>query len=692
MDIITLRVLNTVHKLNISEEEFKDIEREQGEIDHTGIYIATVKKKHAVYVNHDDKHRIMIKKGDFEYPSRILLKTLITFKNVPEQIYILHRIGKYRSQDTVVKHTANNMSELKDRILQRFRDGYPQELGVEGDSDVYDKAEKRRKAKKKRPEEITKQLKALYWLFDEKFEDKEIYSRINVARIIKVWKHKNKRTALFQENQCYRVDRSAMYHNYENIDRVAYKIKTYTPRDKEYNYVCPGREVGLSINGEYIELWIDDDLFEKVNPAELEILQGIGYRDKFWFLKADKMVELQREVRITQTDYRRAKEDEEAKEILEKNIEDQFENGEVKRKGFIFTPDSVSYEGIKVSGDGMKAHIVKKNLIVLEEPNFNQIWEGYIEEILDIHVDTNYYPYDREICFSIGEKRLKVGKVNIIIVGEKGRMNVNGFRVARNEIEEIIKRAINYKTQKAYDKFLEKTSKVSLRLQRALETGFFQFEVDLTGNGDCELSLKEKKMILAIPIVRENNKNYVVVGKEKFSIKNIHSFFRLDKMDSRSMWRYEGSPLQKIVIQLHKAVHKLTPEDISKLISHGINNYRKVVAKQRRLDNIKIKKSKEFLQNAIRLSKAVKIDGGWKVLGISGTIYTVDEKNIGVNKILKDGKEEYLCIVDVETDIDVEWGKNDAIAKRLLMLSKDIKVASEIDVLGDRMDQHWAEI
>ena len=677
MDLITLRVLNTIHKLSITEEEFKDIEEEQNTI-HTGIYIATVKGDNSILIDHDEKHRIMIMPvKDAQPKKRVLFKTL-TFKDVPENVYVLHRIGKYKALDDKIKHIANNMEELKEIILMRFTDSYPQELGGEYD-DVWGEADERRKAKLKKPKIVEDQLKALYWLFGEDYNDEGIPSRLNIPRIIKVWKHKNKRTALFQEKECWTAERSPMYHSYEKIDRITYKIKTYTPKDKEYNCVCPNREVGLSNNSDYSEVWLDDNLFEKVPSSEIEIIMRLAKKDGFWLLNADKYFEIQHHIKNECKRMVRGEEEEEAKKILVENIQKQFKDGKVVRNGITFTKDNISYEGIVVKGDKMDEYIVRNNLVFLEYPDFNEMIDDYIEELLKIHTDTNYYPYMKTMTFQ-GKANLEVNGVKIEVVREKGRITVNGYRIAKEDVEEVVKSAIRHKDE--YNEYVAGVSKTCLKMQKILKRCYFKFELDVTGTNDCALSLKERKMILVIPVIQGN---FIIVNDKQFKIKNVRSFVNLDV--SYVDWRYNGSPLQKFCVQLHKAVKDISEQEISLLIEEGMSNYSKQVEEQRKIDKVKIDKSKKFIENAVRISKAVKINDGYLVKGLSGTEYTVNSKTLAVYK-----GDDYICIVDVKTDNKTEWGLNDAVAKRLLMLSKDVKVAKEVHTLGDKMDAHWQEI
>lgn len=669
MDIITLRVINEVHGLGLTEAQLQDIETETQAKERSGQYVAARTKDSAVIVDHDEKHVIELKDIVCPAPSRILFKTLITFKDVPDYFYTLHKIGKYRGE-VQIKYRASNIEELKDRIIKRFSDGVPHELGGEYD-EVW--GSDKPKAKRLRPEAVETQLRAIYTLFGEEWTDADIPSRLNVARIIKVWSLKNRRVALFQEKECYTVDKGGgCFHNYQDVDRITYKIKAYCPKDKEYNYVCPNREVGLTTNSDFMETWLDDNLFEKVSGDELEIIMQ---HKVCWLLDADKYFEIQHSVKNEQRQRIRAQQAEETNELLTKNIKEQFKNGSVVRKGILFTKRSIEYEGLKLTGDDIDGYIVRNNIVFLEEPKFEDMFYDYIKEVFKIHTDTNYYPPAITMKFH-GIVQFKIGNVTVQATEEKGRLKINGLRVAREDFEEVAKSALQYETQSEYDKYVQSVSKVCLKMQRILAKGFFEFEVDLA-------PLKNKKMVMVLPVTNDG----IMVSGRAYKIKNVRSFCNLDVTNSSAMWRYEGSPLQKFCNHLYKAVKGLEVQNIAKLVREGIDNYNKKVAEQKKLDQVKVEASREFLANAVRLTNAQKVKDGYLVKGISGNEYTVNEKTAAVYH-----KDEYVCIVDMKSDKETEWGKNDIVAKRLLMLAKDMKVAREVHTLGDRMDKTWQEL
>ncbi|MFA4935497.1 MAG: hypothetical protein WC568_06645, partial [Candidatus Methanoperedens sp.] len=180
MDINALRVFNALHSLSISEKEFALIESEQGHTERTGLFIGCVKEGHAVCVSHDENHKIIIKniKADFPTPCRVLFKTAITFDNLPQEVYTLHSIAQYKALDADIKHRADNLEELKDRICDRFIDKNPKDLGH-----CYDECylrsysdDKKQEWKNLKTRLIDSQLRALFWLFNEDYQrfEKEV--------------------------------------------------------------------------------------------------------------------------------------------------------------------------------------------------------------------------------------------------------------------------------------------------------------------------------------------------------------------------------------------------------------------------------------------------------------------------------------------------------------------------------------
>lgn len=746
MDGCTLRVFNELHNLGMTEADFTEIEEEASHKERSGLWIQYVKDKNVVGVNHDSGHKIFINSYEREIErgritatpkTRILLKTLITFKDVPLEVYTLHRTAKYRGLDTSIKKTANNIGELKEIIITRL--GAQKRYTLGGDYsnvEVDGSTEDRRKAKDKKPIIIQRELAAVAWLFNEEYKDCVVDSRMNIPRIIKVWTLKNKRLALFQEKECWSNKRClGLFSRWEDVDRVTYSIKTYTPKDKEYNYVAPGREVALSSNDRYAEIWICDELIDKVNSQDLESIQSILITDpdlnrnalrtddededededdsnityrgyQFYLLTPDKLLGLQNKIRFVQTSARRSEEEKEAKELLEASIKKQFRAGKVSRNGLIITKKNFKYESIIVKGPDIEKFVVYKGILDLQEFDFNKILEAYFSFILALKQDTDYgYNTDKlKPGLRIGEeKTLCVGKINLCVKVTKQGVFLNDKRIMKDEVEEVVNKIINYKIQKEYDEYLLNISRTSLKLQSIINRGYFQFELDMNNNDDCSLGFDSKKLVIQIPVVREKDKNYVIVNNEKYSIRNISSFLKLDANNRKSDWRYDGSGLQRVINQLTKSIKDIPAKNIGLLITDGSKRYKKYVVEKQKVQREKLARSKEFIAHAVKVTKAKMIKNGYLVKGISGTVYSLNKDSLSVYILDNNGKPgKHLCIVDSyetrervseeEEKLYDEWRRNDKVAQRLLMLSQDVKVAREVYEKGDRMDKWWKEL
>jgi len=684
MDIITLRVFNETHKLGITEQEFEQIEEERKHRERTGLAVMLKKRGHYICISHDDKHKIII--HDLELnppttlPARILFKTLIIGFDVPEEIYTLHQIAHYRASDTEVKYIAQNLEELKTVICDRFADQYPKELG-EMYEEVYAESKGRKKNEARRPVLVEKQLKAIYWLFGEEYKNEDIPSRVNVCRIVRVFTQiKNRRVAIIQEKQDFTHTYGGMFRRSQEVDRLIYYIKSYKPSNQEYDYVSPNREIVKSTSVHYgenpNEVWVSDELFEKVTPNELE---AISRHAKEWtLLTPEKYKELSKDIRADYLREKRGKEAEEAERLLKQNIRRQFKKGKLTRAGIIYTRKKVSCETLSFQSDKISDFLVSTNILLDDRPNIIDIYEKFIDYIARTFTNTTE-------TITVNDMVIRIEKRNKDVL-------VNGIRIWKKDILGVLWEAITYTNQEQYEEWLRYISKVCLEFQEILQNGNLETTMCIRPNREenC-LEVPENEVKIAIPVKRENNRNWVMINKKEFVIKNLKSFLNLKTLMNYDYYPY-GDNLDKAVKTLYKALSKVTPADIAQLISEGIKQYKKA----QRLHRKKLKemeaKSKEFLSHAVELSKARKVKGGYFVKGTSQTTYFVNEEKCEVWTIKNGKQDQYLCIADIGETAEGKAGINDRIAKRLLCLSEDKKVANEIFGRGDKMDKHWLNL
>jgi hypothetical protein len=706
MDINALRVFDSLHSLGITEEEFGDLEKEQKALDRTGLYIRCVKMGYFIGVSHDEKHQIIIKetKKSFPTPCRVLFKTLITFDELPAEIYTLHAIAQYRALDTEMKFRANDREELKDRICERFIDNFPKQLGRFYDDTHYNELhsydeEKRATWGELKTKLIETQLQALFWLFGEdygRFEREVKVARKNVPRIIKVFERNNRRMAIIHRTDDYEKRRGGMMYNpawFERVQGSTLMIRCFKPSNPQYNYVDLNREMYLPNDiDESAEIWLDDDLFEKIEFPELKVLskrlfsgrEAENLNGRRWvLLTADEYNKKQTLLRIEVMSATRKHQEEEAERKLVKSIEAQFRKGKVVRQGITFTKNSIECEGVLVKNDKLGNFVMRNNIHLQREPEFSKIVKDFICYILNINtVWSNYSSGVNYICEFKGSETISIGKVDLHIESRKNNIFVNNHRIAKNDLVDVLFTALFHRNQKDFDQYLKYSSRVNLTLQKYLSDGGISFELKIDKTNDNSLPIKEEKMILSLPLHREKNKNFTTISGVDYQIQDLNALFDIGKdINSARIGYGGGGYLQRTIKLLYRAIKGITPKEIGEVIKNGEQEYTKLQENIRKENAVKLKKANGFLAEAVRLSKAKKLKDGFLVIGKSGKPYTVNSDTLAVYDVEKGKPGRYVCIVDMGTSTDTDWGRKDALAKRLLMLAHDLKVADEIHTL-----------
>jgi hypothetical protein len=246
-----------------------------------------------------------------------------------------------------------------------------------------------------------------------------------------------------------------------------------------------------------------------------------------------------------------------------------------------------------------------------------------------------------------------------IILEKKGNFYyINDYRINKHEIPDVLLQIICYQTLEKFNKFLEIVSKCSLKFHNAI-----------TNNLKKSLSsYSSKGFTIELKLQRKKNLNYLVVGKNKYKIKDTNTL--IDKQP------YNKVELIKLLLN---TIH-LDYTEIPTILADGEKRYKEA-----------IKKSEELLNKAIKTLGAIKkeyrIDGtnynGYEIKGKSGIKYFVIEpssSNSGfkIYKVLPNNNFDYVCIINKSNKGHI--GK-DALVSRLYALANDTLVAKDIYTL-----------
>lgn len=697
MKINALRVQNAIHNLGLTEKQIAKVEQEQNEKWRRGIAIMFKKKGVFICVNHDNKHNIVIwnknkfygwqndKKVKIKPNSRVLFKTLITF-DFPPQINTLHTIGTYRSGDSNdVRYQATNIEELKERVRDRFSDNYGKELGKFEFYSLYGEEEKKERYRQKRFELIKEQLKAVFWLFNEPYDFEPREVRANVNTIIKAFQKGNKRVAIIQKHSKWETNGGfrAEHREYELNE---FSVRAFKHTDLEYNYVNTGREFSGNV-------WVSDELLGSVTSKELDLISSKSDRS-FLLLTMDKYHQYKTHFRTEMLRLKRKEKEERIKNELVNKIQNDFQKkGEVIRQGGVrITTNSITQNGLTFKAQNLKDYIISERIYLLQEISLKKIYGDYLDRILKIEV--GYFDSTEKVYF-IGKHKIQIGKIKIKIEENKGRIKINDITIRKDEVKRVLLEAFDSKTQKQYQDYLIGIKKCSLRMRRLLNEGI-DITLRMPRSDDIGLDdeFSSKTIFFSIKPIREGQNYYVNLGDKKFRIKRLSPIYTLDGYYAN---KYNGDNADRIFDLLFQALEDVSANDIVNLMTNGVKAFEEREKEKARLEEIKYKEnarkekvSLEFIENAVKITHAEKREGGWIVTGTSGTQYWVTNQN-QVYLVEDDVATKYLCLVDMDSN-ETKWQKNDAIAKRILALSKDMSVAKEIWEQGDKMDKHWLNL
>jgi len=695
MNIQTLRVFNELKNLKLTDNDFESLEKEQSDKKRTGVFIQAVRGNKYIGVNHDKKHSIVIAeftKEEIIVPeSRILFNVLLTFKDVPEQLFILHNIFYRETKQCKALLIAKNVKAFKKCLCSVLSQ---KDFVTLGDWISYG-ASKEMIQKNERLKQ--KELQSLFWLFNDVYKQNPKKLRKNIPTITHVFICDNYRLAIFNEKCDYMKRSNTMYYSsMKHIKESVYKIKAFTPDNPRYNYVSPEREVFRYDYG--CEVWVHETLTGKISDDDLRVMSKRC--DKNWILLTpDEITNLNAFARAEMLINKREQSTNINKSKFEKKILQQYKNGKVVRFGIEFHKNSMKYEDLSFTGDSLSEYLINEHVLLSETPDFGKIIDGYIDYVLKPKPILNHQYGDIKAIESTfrGVTHLSYNRIKLHINTRNNYIYVNNSRISKADVITVVKKLRTFKNQNECDNYLTFSSKHNLQMQTAIEEkaislGFYIYP---TEDNCFTKNMSSYKVQFSLPVILVKNKVFTHIRNRKYRITKTTSLLKITKSISSSCTYYSGGNLERTINLLSEAIQDITPKEISFIIKDGITYAKKNLKEKKVIERKRIERSKEFIEHAIQLTKAKKVNGGYFVKGVSNKLYFIDSVNLQVWTIKKGAKDKYLCIVDSEVrnnDGTYKAQMNDRIAKRILMLSKDMVTAREIYENGDRVDDYWLSL
>lgn len=322
--------------------------------------------------------------------------------------------------------------------------------------------------------------------------------------------------------------------------------------------------------------------------------------------------------------------------------------------GITFTSDTITYEGqvLYLEREDWVYYLLRQSSFYfsLDSLNFEVIFEKFINNIC---------ADDRgkigDISFTLSCKTT-VNQKNI----KQTRNYINDIRINHNEISECLERALCFQKQEDFDYFLSEVSKCSLNIHKYLQRGIKLTVQDTFNN--CMISMQ-------FPLIRINNINYLVFGKNKFQVRNTNKIIKLQNCNDL---------IEVITILLDKNV--LTGVDykyIKKLIEISKKEFTNAIEKSKKLLK-DAEKTFKISMSDYKLDTG-KIIHGYLIKGKKRTyILEADAAHPEIkNSVYSYPEGNYICIVDKST---AQVGM-DKLVNRIYALHNDSLLASQIYTL-----------
>lgn len=644
MDIKTLRVSNEVYQLGLTEAELKQLEESlipQSE----GVLILFRKGDKEYGVEYDNNYKgidntifirdVNKKKDDMAYPCRILREKEFMFnisKEDCESIYyfLKHKASEFPMQNVTAFRSVDEFKLMLKLIMKN-------------------NAERRGNDIKYNMNDVD--LKHWYWLFDdkmpEKFEITDVHP--NIHQIIKVWELDNHRFSLATTS---------------SGDK--FKLMAFNNKDQKYNYIDVGRKFTHST-------FILDDL--PLADIEFDYLK-LCAPNQYTFTLVDR-TRYNEVVKINKLKIQRQREESEMQTLVKKETEKRFERLSIEPltiKGITFSNKVISLGDQMITGKISERRTKERygdkeiNVLSFIKENVN------LDKINDLDFNDLYNRFcerldDREFDGTLGSLRVKVERKTKTKSDDttSSQWKINDVRINKEEIVEMLKRAICFDNVADYNKLLKQVSKCSLLFHDMLNAGL-HFVVSANSSFDHETGEKTLKL----QVTRLKNHNYIKLGEKNIKIKNTSKIIARSTLNRARRQRYMS--LEESIAFFASDIFdpQLDSSDIASIIREGFKEHL-----------LAIKRSEEFLKDAVKNTKAKEAEmmneRGYFVTGISGKQYFLAKSA----KVYDVASKSYICIVDKTVGSSFQ---NDRIVSRLYALYNDSMVARAINTLKVRAE------
>ena len=330
-------------------------------------------------------------------------------------------------------------------------------------------------------------------------------------------------------------------------------------------------------------------------------------------------------------------------------------DGEFSFNDVTFSKNTIEYEKQILKSDNIDVKdIVSKFLTNLGDEyfNFDHVHEEFCLALAEKAVKDGIVAADFGTTHAVIEAETKTN-----IAGAKvTTVKVNDIRINRDEVAQVLQRALCYTKTDDFNYFLETVNKCSLRYHKYIASGLeLKIKDDIMGN----------TIEFKIAIEREKSRNFISF-KDGTRYKVADTNRLLSLLNAQDMTRV-------INVLLDPAIVGVTGKDIKQILKSGQAALEEERTREQQLLSKAIKVCKVEEQEDAMMENGRVVSG--YVVGGKLRTYIVDKGSLRVYEY-PTGK--YLCMVDKGQN---EHTNVSRLVSRIFALSNDSKLSQEISTL-----------
>ena len=344
---------------------------------------------------------------------------------------------------------------------------------------------------------------------------------------------------------------------------------------------------------------------------------------------------------------------------IKEKITELAESGTFTFNDMVFTEKTLTFEGQVLTDNNVRLVEVLQNFSNYgeEQFNFDQVQIAWVHAIIQFataHKKTTGKIGDVEYTLEV----VRTKTTNTTKAGYSIYTHIyyiNGQRINKDEVADMLARAICFPNTEEFTKFCESVAACSLRYHKLLVSGI---------NLNVHDEIFDENISFKISMERENGRNFIIVNGKRWKVLDTNRLLSL--LNAQTMTRI-------ISILLDPSIVGIPGEDIKELISVG----KKAIVDQKTKEQELL--TATLAQFNIRRVENYQLMNGKGVTGyiVHGNLreYLVEETRCLVYEY---PSGRYICMVDKGQN---EYTNTARLVNRFYALSNDSKLAKEISTL-----------